>query len=124
MPTLSKFVGDVVLGNVGSSDLGYCFEEITVTYAANMDVGSVVNSSGVWIAKAAAANTYGVIVDMKAKNLDGKLTVGDVVLGNVGSSDLGYCFEEITVTYAANMDVGSVVNSSIVTGKQIGRAHV
>ena len=76
MATLSKFVGDVVLGNVGSSDLGYCFEEIIVTYAANMDVGSVVNSSGVWIAKAAAANTYGVIVDMKAKNLDGKLTVG------------------------------------------------
>ena len=76
MATLSKFVGDVVLGNVGSSDLGYCFKEITVTYAANMDVGSVVNSSGVWIATAAAANTYGVIVDMKAKNLDGKLTVG------------------------------------------------
>lgn len=76
MSTLSKFVGDVVLGNVGSSDLGYCFEEITVTYAANMDVGSVVNSSGMWIATAAAANTYGVIVDMKAKNLDGKLTVG------------------------------------------------
>ena len=76
MATLSKFVGDVVLGNVGSSDLGYCFEEITVTYAANMDVGSVVNSSGVWIATAAAANTYGVIVDMKAKNLNGKLTVG------------------------------------------------
>ena len=76
MATLSKFVGDVVLGNVGSSDLGYCFEEITVTYKANMDVGSVVNSSGVWIAAAEAANTYGVIVDMKAKNLDGKLTVG------------------------------------------------
>ena len=76
MPTLSKFVSDVVLGNAGSSDLGYSYEEITVTYAANMDIGSVVNSSGVWIAAAAAANAYGVIVDMKAKNLDGKLTVG------------------------------------------------
>ena len=76
MSTLQKFVSDVVLGKVGSSDLGYTTEEITVTYAANMGVGSVVNSSGVWIATAAAANTYGVIVDMKAKNLDGKLTVG------------------------------------------------
>ena len=44
MATLSKFVGDVVLGNVGSSDLGYCFEEITVTYAANMDPQDIINA--------------------------------------------------------------------------------
>ena len=38
MSTLQKFVSDVVLGKVGSSDLGYTTEEITVTYAAGMDV--------------------------------------------------------------------------------------
>lgn len=38
MSTLKKFVSDVVVGKVGSSDLGYTTEEITVTYAAVMSL--------------------------------------------------------------------------------------
>lgn len=77
MSTLQKFVSDVVLGKVGSSDLGYTTEEITVTYAAGMDVGALVTSAGAWVAAAGYATIYGVIVDMKAKNLDGGLTAGE-----------------------------------------------
>lgn len=101
MPTLTKFVGDVVLGNAGSSDLGYCFEEITVTYAANMDIGSVVNSSGVWIATAAAANAYGVIVDMKAKNLDGKLVAGNTFVCRIATRGVSFKSSKVLFTDGA-----------------------
>jgi len=77
MSTLSNFVADVVLGNVGSSDLGYCYEEMLVTYADGMDIGAVVDDGGLFLAIAGVADTYGVIVDMKAKNLDGKLAADD-----------------------------------------------
>ena len=109
MATLSKFVGDVVLGNVGSSDLGYCFKEITVTYAANMDVGSVVNSSGVWIATAAAANAYGVIVDMKAKNLDGKLVAGNTFVCRIATRGVSFKASKVLFTDGAIDTAGKAV---------------
>ena len=98
MATLSKFVSDVVLGKVGSSDLSYTIEEVTVTYASGMDVGALVSSAGAWLAKAGAANIYGVVIDPKVKNLDGKLTAGATFKAVVAVR--GTTFKEASLKYS------------------------
>lgn len=74
--TLTQFYSDVVLGQVNASDAGYAFEEMTVTYAANMAAGAIVKSDGTWAAAADAANAYGVVVDRRANNYLGDLVAG------------------------------------------------
>lgn len=46
MATLDKFYSDVVLGTVQSSDLGYCFEEATVTVTAASTAGMLLEDDG------------------------------------------------------------------------------
>ena len=77
MAELKQFVSDVLLGKVGSSDLGYSVTEGTVTFATGMKAGAALDLIGgkyVWSTIATAANAVGVLIDVQATDgLDGDL---------------------------------------------------
>lgn len=85
MATIDTFQSDVLLGNVQSSDLGYSFEEVTVTIEAGMVMGAALESTSVagkytWVVPAQVANCDAVLVDPLAQGYDGALAAGDHIL--------------------------------------------
>ncbi len=69
MATIEKFMSDVVLGSVMSSDLGFSFEEVTVTWSDGMEAGAFLELSGdtyIWVETANVANTVAVLADVQA----------------------------------------------------------
>lgn len=85
MATLNKFQSDVVLGGVQSSDLGYSVEEVTVTIAAGMNMGSVLESTSVagkytWVDTANIANANAILIDPRAEGYEETLPDGDHTL--------------------------------------------
>lgn len=54
---------DLVLGKVDSSDQGYSFKEMEITYVAGMKAGQIVKADGTLAAAADAADAFGVITD-------------------------------------------------------------
>lgn len=83
MATLDTFQSDVLLGTVGSSDLGYTVEEATVTYASGMKMGAaleLVSGKYIHVVAANVANTVAVLVDPAAEGYVEDLTAGDHTL--------------------------------------------
>ena len=84
METLDTFKSDVLLGRVGSSDLGFSFVEATVTYEEGMEMGAaleLVAGKYVWVVAANVANTVGILVDASAQGYDDvTLEAGDQTL--------------------------------------------
>jgi len=85
MASLTKFQSDVLLGQVASSDLGYSFKEVTVTIAAGMEMGSVLESTSVagkytWVVVATVGNADAILIDPKAQGYDEVLAAGDHTL--------------------------------------------
>lgn len=85
MATLNKFQSDVVLGGVQSSDLGYSVEEVTVTIAAGMSMGSVLEATSVagkytWVATATVADANAILIDTRAEGYEETLPDGDHIL--------------------------------------------
>lgn len=82
MAKLTQFVSDVLLGKVGSSDLGYNTEEVTVTISGAMIAGAslgLVGGKYIWSTIATKADSVAVLVDEKA--LEGHaLAAGDHTL--------------------------------------------
>ncbi len=67
--TLNNFQSDVLLGGVQSADLGYSFEEVSVTIADGMRSGAVLEPSGsnwIWVVPANTANAAAVLLDTRA----------------------------------------------------------
>lgn len=54
---------DIVLGKVDSSDQGYSFLEMEVTFTEDMVAGMIVDEAGVPVATADAATAFGVLLD-------------------------------------------------------------
>ncbi|URC22664.1 hypothetical protein KASHIRA_00700 [Serratia phage vB_SmaM-Kashira] len=54
---------DIVLGVVDSSDRGFNFRELQVTFAKSLRAGMLVDKTGVPVAPGDAAKAYGVLVD-------------------------------------------------------------
>jgi hypothetical protein len=85
MATLEKFYSDVVLGGVQSSDLGWSFEEATVTVTAASTAGMLLEVSGTKLinvvdgASTTEADAVAVLVDVRVDQGDG-LAAGDHVL--------------------------------------------
>ena len=64
--TLEGQYSDIVLGKVDSTDHGYNFKEVEMTWATTLVAGLVVKADGTPLATAAdAADAYGVLVDRK-----------------------------------------------------------
>ncbi|AUR84685.1 hypothetical protein NVP1063O_018 [Vibrio phage 1.063.O._10N.261.45.C7] len=83
MATLDTFQSDVLLGQVGSSDLGYTVEEVTVTIQAGMKMGAALELVGgkyIWVVAANVANTAAILVDPDAEGYVEELTAGDHTL--------------------------------------------
>lgn len=83
MAILDTFKSDVLLGRVGSSDLGYTVEEVTVTIQAGMKMGAALELVGgkyIWVIGANAANTTAILVDQDAEGYVEDLPAGDHVL--------------------------------------------
>ena len=78
--TLNTFVSDVLLGKVLSSDLGYNVTEASVTWTADMGLGSLVavaaDGTAVAITSSNLASANGVIIDENAYLNAGSYTVG------------------------------------------------
>ena len=69
--TLNNFHSDVLLGGVQSADLGYSFEEASVTVGAGQTLrsGAVLEPSGanwIWVVAANVANAEAVLLDISA----------------------------------------------------------
>jgi hypothetical protein len=60
---IQGFYSDIVLGKVDSSDQGYSFLEMEITYSAELKAGMIVKSDGTLAATADAASAFGVITD-------------------------------------------------------------
>ena len=75
-----SFLSSVFLGEVVSSDLGYTVEEVTVTWAAGMVPGALLEvSSGkyIWAVPANGANVKAVLADARAlPEFNGQFTAG------------------------------------------------
>ena len=83
MATLDTFQSDVLLGQVGSSDLGYTVEEATVTIQAGMKMGAALELVGgkyIWVVAANVANTAAILVDPDAEGYVEELSAGDHTL--------------------------------------------
>lgn len=86
MATLDKFYSDVVLGGVQSSDLGYSFEEATVTVDAASTAGMLLEDDGTGKLinvvdgdSTTEADAVAVLVDVRVDQGEG-LAAGDHVL--------------------------------------------
>lgn len=80
--TLNNFHSDVLLGGVQSADLGYSFEEVSVTIADGMRSGAVLEPSGanwIWVVAANVANASAVLLDIRADQ-ETQLTAGNHTL--------------------------------------------
>lgn len=60
---IQGYYSDIVLGKVDSSDQGYSFLEMEITYSAGLKAGMIVKSDGTLAAEADAADAFGVITD-------------------------------------------------------------
>lgn len=60
---IQGYYSDIVLGKVDSSDQGYSFLEMEITYSAGMKAGMIVKADGTLAATADAASAFGVITD-------------------------------------------------------------
>ncbi|AGZ17544.1 head decoration [Escherichia phage 4MG] len=60
---IQGYYSDIVLGKVDSSDQGYSFLEMEITYAAGLKAGMIVKADGTLAATADAASAFGVITD-------------------------------------------------------------
>lgn len=60
---IQGYYSDIVLGKVDSSDQGYSFLEMEITYSAGLKAGMIVKSDGTLAATADAADAFGVITD-------------------------------------------------------------
>jgi hypothetical protein len=69
MAELTQKVSDVLLGQVGSSDAGYSFDESKVTtFATGMEIGAALKITGgkyVWAAIADVADVVGILIDVR-----------------------------------------------------------
>lgn len=65
---LQGFYSDIVLGKTDSSDQGYSFLEMEITYAETLKAGMLVKIDGTPAAAADAANVYGVLLDRDLLN--------------------------------------------------------
>lgn len=104
MATLETFQSDVLLGQVGSSDLGYTVEEVVVTIAAGMKMGAALELTGgkyVWVEAANAANTNAILVDPAAEGYVEELAVGDHTLV---VAKRGCTINKNKITYADGSD--------------------
>lgn len=80
--TLNNFHSDVLLGGVQSADLGYSFEEVSVTMQTGMRSGAVLEPSGanwIWVVPANTANAAAVLLDIRADQ-ETELTAGNQTL--------------------------------------------
>lgn len=69
MAELTQKVSDVLLGQVGASDAGYSFEEVTVTYSTGMEIGAALEldtGKYIWVVALNVANTSAVLIDVRA----------------------------------------------------------
>lgn len=85
MAILNTFQSDVLLGSVQSSDLGFAFEEVTVTIEDGMLMGAALESTSVagkytWVVPATVANCDAVLIDPDAEGYDTPLVAGDYTL--------------------------------------------
>ncbi len=83
--TLTTFQSDVLLGTVQSGDLGYPFEEATVTIAAGMKMGAALESTSVagkytWVVEATSGDCDAVLIDPRAEGYVANLPAGDHTL--------------------------------------------
>lgn len=60
---IQGYYSDIVLGKVDSSDQGYSFLEMEITYAAGLKAGMIVAADGTPVATADAVDAFGVITD-------------------------------------------------------------
>lgn len=60
---IQGYYSDIVLGKVDSSDQGYSFLEMEITYSAGLKAGMIVKADGTLAATADAASAFGVITD-------------------------------------------------------------
>ena len=68
MAEMNQKLADVLVGQVGSSDIGYSFEEATVTFATGMLAGAALDliaGKYVWSTIATAANAVAVLADIR-----------------------------------------------------------
>lgn len=76
MASLSVFQSDVLLGQTQSSDLGFNTNEVSVTWADGMSMGSAL-VDGVWATADTATDVNGVLIDPRAQQYgDETLTAG------------------------------------------------
>ena len=60
---IQGYYSDIVLGKVDSSDQGYSFLEMEITYSAGLKAGMIVKADGTLAATGDAASAFGVITD-------------------------------------------------------------
>lgn len=60
---IQGYYSDIVLGKVDSSDQGYSFLEMEITYSEGLKAGMIVKADGTLAATADAASAFGVITD-------------------------------------------------------------
>lgn len=77
--TLQGFYSDIVLGKTESSDQGYSFLEMTITYVTGMKAGMLVKKDGTPAAVDDAADVFGVLLDRDL--LNGVVPREDYVVG-------------------------------------------
>jgi hypothetical protein len=129
MATLDTFKSDVLLGSVQSSDLGFAFEEATVTMAAGMKMGAaleLVAGKYIHVVAANVANCTAILIDVDAEGYDGDLPAGDHTLVvakrgttiNLNKVTLADSTDAATIRLAA--DAFEAAGSNKVTDKYFG----
>lgn len=94
---VTKRYSDLVLGNVLSTDIGYCVEEVQLTKTATLDLGSVLTDANVEAAAAADADRVFIWLDSGVLNLE-DLEDGETFTGVVARR--GVTLNQFLVKYS------------------------
>jgi hypothetical protein len=138
MATIDRFIADIVLGGVNSSDLGYGVEEVSVYWADDMVAGAILeydstNDYYTWVASTDVTGASAVLIDVES--LEAHMDYDDLTAGTeytmtvakrgmtinvteLSLSDYSYDDDADTVTSAAEYFAAAGMNK--ITDKVFG----